>query len=220
MPHINTVLENESNIEDLKNVTSAGAAADQFLKWDGSEWIPSDLPTFAANLGDLNDVTTTGAASLKVLMYNSGSGIWQPQYLYLNDLQDTQVLGANDGDVLTYNNAFGRWEAAAPSGGGGGGSMAWVSKWTGSAPSVNNTWGFGQFLIKTDADDYLVLNISENGIAGVKGPSIVETIGGVMTRFIFAKYTSSNFQVQGDNIDGNYNEDVDYIEITQIWKFE
>lgn len=58
-----------NNLDDVGDVTITSAAADQFLKWNGSAWVNANIPQINA-LNDIADVTITSAASNEVLMWN------------------------------------------------------------------------------------------------------------------------------------------------------
>ncbi|MCP5405406.1 MAG: tail fiber domain-containing protein [Pseudomonadaceae bacterium] len=59
-----------SLLGDLANVDTTGAATGDFLKFDGSSWVPSST---LGGLNDLSDVDTSGASTGSILAYD-GSG--------------------------------------------------------------------------------------------------------------------------------------------------
>lgn len=61
-----------ANVGDLADVNTTGAAADKFLKFDGSEWIVGDAAAAILELSDVSDTTFTAKADY-VLQVNSGA---------------------------------------------------------------------------------------------------------------------------------------------------
>jgi len=63
-----------ASITDLGDVAITGATPDQFLKWDGSNWINADIPQINT-LDDVGDVSATGASANSVLVYNGSAWV-------------------------------------------------------------------------------------------------------------------------------------------------
>ena len=61
-----------ANIGDLANVNTTGAAADKFLKYNGSAWVVGDAAAAILELSDVTDTTFTAKADY-VLQVNSGA---------------------------------------------------------------------------------------------------------------------------------------------------
>lgn len=63
-----------ASITDLGDVAITGATPDQFLKWDGSNWVNADIPQINT-LDDVGDVSATGASANSVLIYNGSAWV-------------------------------------------------------------------------------------------------------------------------------------------------
>ena len=63
-----------ASITDLGDVAITGATPDQFLKWDGSNWINANIPQINT-LDDVGDVSATGASANSVLVYNGSAWV-------------------------------------------------------------------------------------------------------------------------------------------------
>ena len=63
-----------ASITDLGDVEITGATPDQFLKWDGSNWINANIPQINT-LDDVGDVSATGASANSVLVYNGSAWV-------------------------------------------------------------------------------------------------------------------------------------------------
>ena len=63
-----------ASITDLGDVAITGATPDQFLKWDGSNWINANIPQINT-LDDVGDVSATGASANSVLIYNGSAWV-------------------------------------------------------------------------------------------------------------------------------------------------
>jgi hypothetical protein len=61
-----------ANIGDLADVNTTGAAADKFLKFNGSAWVVADAAAALLELSDVTDTTFTSKADY-VLQVNSGA---------------------------------------------------------------------------------------------------------------------------------------------------
>ena len=61
-----------ANIGDLANVNTTGAAADKFLKYNGSAWVVGDAAAAILELSDVTDTTFTAKADY-VLQVNDGA---------------------------------------------------------------------------------------------------------------------------------------------------
>lgn len=97
-----------SEIADIGDLS--GAAAGDFLRFDGSEWINDQLA-----LGDITQAMVTQHES--ALSINWSQLVGTPPSL--DDLFDVDAPAPADGDVLTWNDGSNEWIAAAPTGGGG-----------------------------------------------------------------------------------------------------
>jgi len=110
------------DLEDLNNVTFATPTTGQVVYFDGNGWVNQTLDTddvtegnnlyytdtraddriAAASIGDLSDVDLgAGAADEDFLVYNDGTGEWEPKTRALSDLtQATADLDLNDNKIV------------------------------------------------------------------------------------------------------------------------
>ena len=116
-----------TDLGDLNNVSSSSPSSGNFLKWSGSEWVPSATPTdsstvsnlvdsgiAAASIGDLTDVSLVGISSGQVLKWNGASfapanddAIDSAVVSILIDSADTHDSAAVLGQInSTVNKAF------------------------------------------------------------------------------------------------------------------
>ncbi len=72
--HDHSSVLNSAVLSDLGDVASNAPTTGQFLKWDGSAWIPDSIPTIN-NLDDVGDVSATGASANSVLVYNGSAWV-------------------------------------------------------------------------------------------------------------------------------------------------
>lgn len=98
-----------SEIADIGDLS--GAAADDFLRFNGSEWVNDSLHT-----GDITQSMVTQHEAALSIDYTQLTGT--PTF-ELDDIADVDAPAPTDGDVLTWNAGSSEWIAAAPTGGGG-----------------------------------------------------------------------------------------------------
>jgi hypothetical protein len=103
----NTASENVSiALNGLTDVDTETATPNsgQFLKYDGTKWVPDSIPTINT-LDDVGDVIITSATPDQFLKWN-GSG-WVnatiPTINTLNDVGDVTITTASNGDILEWN---------------------------------------------------------------------------------------------------------------------
>jgi hypothetical protein len=107
------------DLNDLTDVTIATPLSTQVLRYNGSAWVNTTLPTIPAALNDLTDVTISAPASDNVLTYSGGSWINAPAStpsLAVEDLTNVTITTPSAGNLLTYSG--GSWinaPAALPS---------------------------------------------------------------------------------------------------------
>jgi len=63
-------------LDDLTDVSASAPATGEFLKWDGSAWVPASIPSINF-LDDIGDVSTSTAVSGQVLTYNGSAWVNQ-----------------------------------------------------------------------------------------------------------------------------------------------
>jgi len=72
--HDHSTVLNTAVLSDLGDVASNAPSTGQFLKWNGTAWIPDSIPIIN-NLDDINDVNVSAAAANNVLLYNGNTWI-------------------------------------------------------------------------------------------------------------------------------------------------
>jgi hypothetical protein len=116
MPHINTVLEDESSLNNLMDVdtTSTNPNQGDTLVWDGSNWVPSAVAGTVQSINDLNDVDTATSPPTngQALVWNGSK--WAPATpaSSLDDLDDvdTSTTPPSDGQTLAWDNNTNLWK--------------------------------------------------------------------------------------------------------------
>lgn len=88
-------------LSDLGDVASNAPSSGQFLKWNGSAWIPDSIPTIN-NLDDIGDVSVSGAATDSVLSYNGSAWVSTVNPTIGGNLTVTGDLVVN-GNTVTIN---------------------------------------------------------------------------------------------------------------------
>jgi hypothetical protein len=97
----------DATLDELSDVSAASPTEGQFLKWNGTAWVPDDIPTINT-LDDVGDVTITSASAGEFLKWNGSA--------WVNDAIDlgtdttgsyVQSLVAGTGITLTNNSGEG-----------------------------------------------------------------------------------------------------------------
>lgn len=99
--HDHSTVLNTSVLSDLGDVASNAPSTGQFLKWDGTAWIPDSIPTINS-LDDVGDVSATGAATGSVLVYNGSAWVSTIDPTVDGNLTVTGNLVVN-GNTVTIN---------------------------------------------------------------------------------------------------------------------
>lgn len=112
-----------SVFNDLTNVNVAAATPEQTIKFDGANWIPTDMGGGASALNDLSDVTLTAPAVGERLEYNGAHWVNVPGGGggggSIGDLSDVTLAPApGDGDILAWSVGSMAFVPTTPSGGG------------------------------------------------------------------------------------------------------
>ena len=110
---------------DLEDVDTNGSVDGQFLKYDGTEWIPSEIDSVDLSTESIDalsdvDTSTTSPQVGQLLQWNGNN--WIPADApesgagALDDLTDVDVTtpAPVDTQVLAYNEADDEWQAANP----------------------------------------------------------------------------------------------------------
>ena len=91
-------------IDKLNDVSITSATPDQFLKWNGSNWVNANIPQINA-LDDIGDVSTSTATSGQFLKYDGSNWINDsiPTINNLDDIGDVDAANPSINQVLSYN---------------------------------------------------------------------------------------------------------------------
>ena len=114
----NTTISGVS-LNDLSDVNTSGAADGNFLKFNGTNWVPASITlsnlSGGISLSDLSNVNTTGATNGSVLKYNGTSWVVGTDIegtngaTDLNGLSSVAVSSPQNGQVLYYDSTSGKW---------------------------------------------------------------------------------------------------------------
>lgn len=99
--HDHSTVLNSAVLSDLGDVASNAPSTGQFLKWNGTAWVPDSVPVIN-NLDDVGDVSATGAATGSVLVYNGSSWVSTVNPTVGGNLTVTGNLVIN-GNTVTIN---------------------------------------------------------------------------------------------------------------------
>ena len=103
-----------SSINALADVdtVSASPSSGQFLKWNGTNWVPDSVPTINA-LDDIGNVIAPSPSDGQFLKYVSASTAWVPANVptinALDDIGDVIASSPGDGDFLRYVSGSAGW---------------------------------------------------------------------------------------------------------------
>jgi hypothetical protein len=105
---------------NVNQLAQSNATTGQYLKWDGSAWVPSTVTGGSGSggsttLAGLSDTSVSGVG-LGDLLWHNGS-FWQPNsfqslfgtYGYLGDLNDVTISSPLDDQILRYDYSEGKW---------------------------------------------------------------------------------------------------------------
>lgn len=107
------VVSSTLGLDDLKDVTTAGAVSGSILTYDGSQWKPGD--EHDPNVEDWAKTAITACVTGEVITYNGTAltcvnpldGV--SNTLALDDLVDVAVGGVSDGKYLKFDGTTGAW---------------------------------------------------------------------------------------------------------------
>lgn len=88
-------------LSDLSDVASNAPTSGQFLKWNGTSWIPDSIPTINS-LDDIGDVNLTGAASGSMIVYDGNNWVSTSNPVISGNLTVSGDLVVN-GNTVTLN---------------------------------------------------------------------------------------------------------------------
>jgi hypothetical protein len=111
---------NITNGLNLSELAQSSATTGQYIKWDGSAWVPSTVTGGSGSggsttLAGLSDTSVSGVG-LGDLLWHNGS-FWQPNsfsslfgtYGYIGDLKDVAITSPEDNAVLRYDSSEAGW---------------------------------------------------------------------------------------------------------------
>ena len=88
------------------DTASSPPAIGQFMKWDGSKWVPGsptiNLPTVPSYVSDLDDVENykSGIADRDMLIWSNSNSRFEAGKLSLNDMSDVSAPGSGSGMLI------------------------------------------------------------------------------------------------------------------------
>ena len=99
-----------STLDDLDNVTIAGLATNDHLKYNGTNFVNEPH-----TLTNVNDVTITTPSNGEALLYNAGT--WENGVVAstIDGLTDTNITSIADNQILTYDSGSSKWINETPS---------------------------------------------------------------------------------------------------------
>ena len=97
------------NLNELSDIDQS-FQVDDYLKWNGTNWVGETIPDPVLNLDDLNDVDVTGATDGQFLAWDATSGDWIPTTASgsipsLEDLTDVNITSVTTDDYIKWNGA-------------------------------------------------------------------------------------------------------------------
>lgn len=87
----------DATLDELSDVSASTPTAGQFLKWNGTAWVPDDIPTINT-LDDVGDVTITSAVAGEVLVWNGTAWVNGEGGANLT-VSETPPVGPSEGDM-------------------------------------------------------------------------------------------------------------------------
>ena len=97
------------NVADLGDVSTIVPVPDQYLRWDGSEWIPTTLPSGISTLDGLSDTDIVSLEEKQVLTWAGNT--WQNSNIDYSDVSNVPDLSEFLVSTDFANVAFsGRWD--------------------------------------------------------------------------------------------------------------
>lgn len=90
-----------SSLDDMGDVSAAGANPGDALVWDGVKWIPGTLA-----VSSLSDVDLAGLSTDDILIWDGAK--WVPLNFVLGSIKDVDLTGLNTDDILRWKGT--NWE--------------------------------------------------------------------------------------------------------------
>jgi len=100
-----------SSINLLADVNTAGATSDDYLKWNGTNWVPAS--PVALSIDNLSDVDTTTAAPATGNTLKWNGTAWVPatddKVNTLGEIGNVEITSITDGQLITWDTATSKW---------------------------------------------------------------------------------------------------------------
>ena len=123
-----------SILDDIGDVSASTAAAGDFLKYDGAQWVNDPINLGTDTVGNYVADVVSGTGISISHTPGEGSSASVALNAALDDLSDVTVPSPNTNDVLTYNGSV--WTSASASGG----STVTASTTPPSSPEPGSIW--------------------------------------------------------------------------------
>ena len=93
-----------SVLDDISNVSASAPSNGQFLKYNGTAWVPDSIPTINA-LDDIGDVSASAPSSGQFLKWNGTAWVADsiPTINALDDIGNVTAPSPTTGEVLLWN---------------------------------------------------------------------------------------------------------------------
>jgi len=104
-------------LDDLIDVTLTNPTAQNFLKFDGSQWLNASIdysdiqntPTLVTSITELTDVNAFAPQDNDILHYDSTSSSWIASQNTVSNIGDVNVTSLADDQILKYDTTSSKW---------------------------------------------------------------------------------------------------------------
>ena len=146
---------------DISGVIITSATPEQFLKWDGSNWVNADIPQINA-LDDIGNVDVSTATSGQFLKYNGSNWINDsiPTINNLDDIGDVNAATPSTNQVLLYDGE--NWIASSVSSASGSSYAETIGDGATETFTITHNLGTKDVFVslRESGDDYENLNVA------------------------------------------------------------
>ena len=146
-------------IDKLNDVVISSATPEQFLKWNGTNWVNANIPQINA-LDDIGDVDISTATAGQFLKYNGSNWVNDsiPTINNLDDIGDVNAATPSINQVLLYNGS--NWVATNVQAASGSSYAQTIGDGTTTSFTVEHNLGTRDVfvVIRENGDDYENLN--------------------------------------------------------------
>jgi hypothetical protein len=148
-------------LDSLQDVAVSSATPEQFLKWNGTNWVNADIPQINA-LDDIGNVNVSTASSGQFLKYNGSNWINDsiPTINNLDDIGDVLAATPSTNQVLLYNGS--NWIASSLAGATGSAYALTIGNGSSSTFTITHNLGTKDLFVafREAGDDYEPLNVA------------------------------------------------------------